>query len=149
MIIMTGATGALAAQRSADGPAFDGPVTLTAGAAVTFSDIAAMASELTGREIRRVVVDDETWVAEQVAQGAPEPMARFTLGTFQSAREGRFAGVDPLLGDLIGREPRTVRDLLAERAASRCEPGLTRVGALSSSTSLNRYSTSSPRWRER
>lgn len=64
-----------------------------------------------------MVVDDETWVAEQVAHGAPELMARFTLGTFQAAREGRFAGVDPLLGELIGREPRTVRDLLAERVA--------------------------------
>ena len=53
------------------------------------------------------------WVAGQVAHGSPEPMARFLLGTFLAAREGRFAGVDPLLGDLLGRPPRTVRDLLA------------------------------------
>jgi len=33
---------------------FDGPVTLTAEASVTFDDIAAMASEFTGREVRRV-----------------------------------------------------------------------------------------------
>ena len=37
------------------------------------------------------------------------------LGTFQAAREGRLAGVDPLLGELLGRKPRTVRDLLAGR----------------------------------
>ena len=97
---------------------FDGPVTLTASAAVTFDQIAGMASELTGRDIRRVVVDDEKWVAEQVAHGTPEFMARFMLGTFHAAREGRFAGVDPLLGDLLGRQPRTVRDLLAERSAA-------------------------------
>jgi uncharacterized protein YbjT (DUF2867 family) len=97
---------------------FDGPVTLTAAAAVTFGDIAGIASELTGREVRRVVVDDDAWVAGQVAHGTPEPMARFLLGTFQAAREGRFAGVDPLLGDLLGRQPRTVRDLLADRAAA-------------------------------
>jgi NAD(P)H dehydrogenase (quinone) len=97
---------------------FDGPVTLTAGAAVTFGDIAGMASEITGREIRRVVVDDDTWVAGRVAHGTPEPMARLLLGTFQAAREGRFAGVDPRLGDLLGRTPRTVRDLLADRAAA-------------------------------
>lgn len=96
---------------------FDGPVTLTASAAMTFDDIAGIASELTGRDIRRVVLDDDKWVAEQVTHGTPEPMARFTLGFYQAAREGRFAGVDPLLGDLLGRQPRTVRDLLAERSA--------------------------------
>jgi len=97
---------------------FDGPVTLTASAAVTFDEIAGIASELTGRDIRRVVLDDEKWVAEQVAQGTPESMARFMLGFYLTAREGGFAGVDPLLGDLLGREPRTVRDLLAERPAA-------------------------------
>jgi NAD(P)H dehydrogenase (quinone) len=40
------------------------------------------------------------------------------LGFYLTAREGGFAGVDPLLGDLLGREPRTVRDLLAERPAA-------------------------------
>ena len=100
----------LAGQRS-----FDGPVTLTADAAVTFGDIAGIASELTGRGIQRVVVDDDVWVAGQVAHGTPEFLARFLLGTFQAAREGRFADVDPLLGKLLGRQPRTVRDLLAER----------------------------------
>lgn len=98
---------------------FDGPVTLTAAAAVTFDEIAEIASGLTGRDIRRVVVDDEKWVADQVTHGAPEPVARLLLGGFQAAREGRFAQVDPLLADLLGREPRTVRDLLAERAVPR------------------------------
>jgi NAD(P)H dehydrogenase (quinone) len=97
---------------------FDGPVTLTAGAAVTFDDIAGLASELTGRDIRRVVVDDEKWVAAQVAHGSPEPMARLLLGFFLAAREGRFAVVDPHLDDLLGREAHTVRHLLAGRAST-------------------------------
>lgn len=97
---------------------FDGPVTLTARAAVTFEEIAEMASEVTGREIRRVVVDDEEWVAGLVAHGTPEPMARLLLGAFLAAREGRFAQADPLLGDLLGREPRTVRELLADRVGA-------------------------------
>ena len=97
---------------------FDGPVTLTADDAVTFSEIAEIASELTGRDIRRVVVDDDEWVAGQIAHGTPEVMARFTLGFFQAAREGRFAGTDSLLRDCLGRKPRTVRDLLTERVAA-------------------------------
>jgi hypothetical protein len=40
------------------------------------------------------------------------------LGFFQAAREGRFADTDPLLAGLLGRRPRTVRDLLAGRAAA-------------------------------
>ncbi len=97
---------------------FDGPVTLTAGAAPTFDDIAAIASDLTGRDIQRVVVDDEEWVAAQVAHGSPEPMARMLLGFFQAARQGSFAEVSPTLGELLGREPRSVRDLLAAEPAA-------------------------------
>jgi NAD(P)H dehydrogenase (quinone) len=97
---------------------YDGPVTLTASAAPTLDEIARIASELTGRDIRRVIAPDDTWVARQVANGTPELMARFTLGIFQAARQGRFADTDPLLGDLLGRKPPTVRDLLAERAAA-------------------------------
>lgn len=94
--------------------AYDGPTTLTASAAPTFEEIAVIASELTGRTIRRVVMDDDEWLTAQVAAGQPEAAARFTLGMYQAAHEGYFAGVDPLLGRLLGREPNTVRDLLAE-----------------------------------
>jgi NAD(P)H dehydrogenase (quinone) len=98
---------------------FDGPVTITASAAPTFDDIAVIASELTGRDIRRVILDDDKWLAEQTANGTPEPMARYLLGFFQAARTGAFAEVNPLLADLLAREPRTVRDALALRWRSR------------------------------
>lgn len=94
--------------------AYDGPTTLTASAAPTFEEIAVIASELTGRTVERVVMGEDKWVAAQIAQGAQEFVARFTLGMYQAAQQGRFAGVDPLLGKLLGREPRTVRDLLAQ-----------------------------------
>ncbi|HEY0717058.1 MAG TPA: NAD(P)H-binding protein [Streptosporangiaceae bacterium] len=96
---------------------FDGPVTLTASATPTFADIAGLASALTGRDIARVVMDDDEWVAGQAAHGTPEGSARFLLGFYQAAREGSFAEAGPALGELLGREPRTVRDLLAERVA--------------------------------
>ena len=93
--------------------AHDGPVTLTAGAAPTFEDIAAIASELTGRTVKVERMTEDAWLAAQVAQGTAEHMARFLLGFYQAAQRGDFAGVDPLLGELLGREPRTARDLLA------------------------------------
>jgi len=55
---------------------------------------------------------EDEWLAAQVAQGATEFMARFLLGFYQAARRGDFAGVDPLLGKLLNREPRTARDSL-------------------------------------
>ncbi|TQS41840.1 NAD(P)H-binding protein [Cryptosporangium phraense] len=92
---------------------YDGPVTLTASAAPDFNDIAIE------RPVARRVLDDEEWVAGQVANGTPEPMARFMLGFYQAARAGHFAGTDPLLGKLLGREPRTVRDLLGGEQSER------------------------------
>lgn len=93
---------------------FDGPVTLTARQAVTLADVAAMASEISGREVKRVVLDDEEWIADKVADGMPEGMARRMLTRYQAAREGRFAGVDPLLAGLLGREPRSVAEQLED-----------------------------------
>lgn len=97
--------------------AYDGPTTLTANAALTFDDIAGLASELTNRQIGFEVIGEDAWIAAQVAAGHQEFMARFTLGMYQAAHEGFFADVDPLLGQLLGREPQTVRDLLATPAA--------------------------------
>ncbi|UFS60573.1 NAD(P)H-binding protein [Subtercola endophyticus] len=97
---------------------FDGPVTLTASAAPTFEDIAVIASDLAGHEVTRVVLDPEEWIAAQVAGGQPEFVARFMLGMYQAADQGFFAGVDPLLGEMLGREPRTVRELLSQPAAA-------------------------------
>ena len=93
--------------------AFDGPITLTAEAAPTFAEIAAIASTLVGRTITSTVVDEEEWVAAQVVAGQPEYMARFVLGMYQGARDGVFAGTDPLLGTLLGRAPRSALDALA------------------------------------
>ena len=96
----------------------EGPVTLTAASAPTFEEIAAIASELAGRSVEREVVGAEAWVAAAVAAGQPEPVARFSLGIFQGAAGGFFAGTDPCLAELLGREPRSVRDLLARPARS-------------------------------
>jgi NAD(P)H dehydrogenase (quinone) len=97
--------------------AYDGPTTLTASAAPTFQEIAAIASELTGRTIECVAVDDNEWVAAQIDHGVPEVRVRLLLGFYQAAQQGCFAGVDSLLGKLLGREPRTARDFLSQTPA--------------------------------
>ncbi len=98
----------------ASGDAHDGLTTLTAGEALTFHDIAILASELTGRPIKCEVIDSDAWIADQVTAGRPEFVARFTLGMYEAAAQGYFAGTDPLLAALLQREPHTVRAALSE-----------------------------------
>jgi uncharacterized protein YbjT (DUF2867 family) len=95
---------------------YDGPLTLTAEAAPTFKEVAAIASEVAGRTIGYELVSEEAWLAAQEAAGRPEGASRFILGFYRGAREGFFAGTDPLLGTLLGRAPRTVRDELEAEA---------------------------------
>ena len=91
---------------------------LTASQAVTMADLAAIASEVTGREIRRFVLSDEAWRDEKVAQGVPAPMAEMLLGTFHAARRGDFVATDPTLERLLGRRPQTMRDVLTRTLKS-------------------------------
>lgn len=104
----------LAGERS-----FDGPIDLTTTRPVTLEDFARTASEQTGRTVERVIVDDEQWVADEIASGTPEPVARFTLSMFQATRTGHFAHVSPLLAELLDREPRSATDQLADELERR------------------------------
>lgn len=93
---------------------FDGPVDLVPSPPVSLADFAAAASQLTGRRIERTIVEDETWVAQEVALGTPEPAARFALSMFRATRSGHFAHSDPTLSRLLGRTPRSAAEMLAE-----------------------------------
>ncbi|MYZ46880.1 NAD(P)H-binding protein [Propylenella binzhouense] len=86
---------------------------LTAGEAFDFDDLAAIASEITGRQIKRIVVADARWRETLVSHGAPEAQADLLVGIFQASRRGDFATVDPTLERLLGRPPQTMRDVLA------------------------------------
>ena len=86
---------------------------LTATGSVTMADVAAIASEVSGREIQHVTITDDAWRDARVAAGIPLFYAEMLLGTFRAARRGDFAAVDPMLGELLGRPPRSLRDVLA------------------------------------
>jgi NAD(P)H dehydrogenase (quinone) len=91
---------------------------LTGSEALDFADLAALASEITGREVRRITVTDDAYVAKMIAGGMPANVARFLLGMFVASRRGEFAAVDPTLEKLVGRAPITVRALLAAKLAA-------------------------------
>jgi uncharacterized protein YbjT (DUF2867 family) len=81
---------------------------LTGSAAVDLAGLTAVAAELTGRSITRTVVTDAQY-RERLG-----PAAELLLGMFAASRAGEFAAVDPTLGELLGRPPLTVRDVLAK-----------------------------------
>ena len=85
---------------------------LTALEAFTFADLAAIASELTGREIKHVPLTDAQWASEKRTQGMPEPFITSMLGTYRAMRRGDFAATGPALAQLLGRSPHTMRDVL-------------------------------------
>lgn len=74
--------------------------------------VAALASEVAGRPIRRVVVPDAAYRDGLVAHGVPESAADMLLGLFAASRQGAFAPADPTLARLIGRPPIPLRAVL-------------------------------------
>ncbi len=92
---------------------------LTATEALDLEAVAEILSELTGRRVVRVVVDDDEWAAAAVERGMPAQAADFTLGMYRAARRGEFAVTDPTLEALLGRTPTPVRSVLADILAAR------------------------------
>ncbi|HEY3481328.1 MAG TPA: SDR family NAD(P)-dependent oxidoreductase, partial [Streptomyces sp.] len=100
----------------ADEGRFDGPTPpLTGREALNFDDIAALATELTGRAITRSTAPDAQYREELVGAGVPAETADQLLGIFAASRAGEFAAVDPTLGTLLGREPIALGAVLREQ----------------------------------
>jgi NAD(P)H dehydrogenase (quinone) len=92
---------------------------LTAPQMLDFAAVADLLSEITGRTVTRVVVDDEEWKAGAVRGGMPAAAAEFTLGIFRAARRGEFAVTDPTLERVIGHPPVSVRTALTAMIGGR------------------------------
>ena len=85
----------------------------TAGEALDLAEVAEMLSELTGRKVERVIVSDEDFLAGLARNGVPAHLHDLIIGLWRAARNGEFSRVDPTLGTILGRSPKTVRDQLA------------------------------------
>lgn len=99
----------------ADEGRFDGPTPpLTAAQAPTLDDVAAIATEVTGRTIKRITASDDRFREQLAARGVPAEAVDQVLGIFAASRAGDFATVDPTLATLIGREPTDLATVLRE-----------------------------------
>ncbi|MFV8749567.1 SDR family oxidoreductase [Nannocystaceae bacterium ST9] len=86
---------------------------LTASRAHDLGELAAIASELGGRAIRRVTIDDDAYRERLVRFGVPLAQAEMLVGLFRASRRGEFAAVDPGLERVLGRPPQSMHDVLA------------------------------------
>jgi NAD(P)H dehydrogenase (quinone) len=109
-----------AARILADPGRYDGPTPpLTGPEALDLDDLAAIASELLGRPVRRQTIADETLRARMAARGAPAHAADIVLGLYAASRNGEFATVDPTLERLLGRRPTRMREAIEAIAETR------------------------------
>ncbi|MDQ1024575.1 NAD(P)H dehydrogenase (quinone) [Streptomyces umbrinus] len=100
----------------ADEGRFDGPTPpLTAAQALTFDDIATIATDVTGRTVKRSTAPDDRFRQQLVGRGVPVEAADQLLGIFAASRAGEFAAVDPTLAALLGREPVTLSTVLRDQ----------------------------------
>jgi uncharacterized protein YbjT (DUF2867 family) len=101
-----------AARILTDNPFGDLTPPLTGPEAVDLARVAAIASDLTGRTIRHVVVPDEEYRTGLLAAGLPEATAEMLVGLFAASRLGDFEPADPALEELLGRPPVSIEEYL-------------------------------------
>jgi NAD(P)H dehydrogenase (quinone) len=91
------------------GKAYD----ITGPEALSATDVAALLSELAGRVVEPVLLDDDAWVAAMVEHaGMPEAFARLYATFGRAMRDGYAAPVSTAVQDLTGRPPRPAREVL-------------------------------------
>jgi hypothetical protein len=83
------------------------------------AELAIIASEVIGRDVRHTVVADEEWRNARIAAGMPAFYAELLLGMFKAARRGDLAANDSTLEQLLGRPPRTMKDVLTASLGQR------------------------------
>lgn len=86
--------------------------------AVSFSDIARILSDISGRPVPFKTVSDQEYIANLVSAGLPEPAAGFVLTWVHGVNAGEWEGKSGDLEKLLGRKPTTPAEFLRASYAS-------------------------------
>ncbi|AJY46237.1 NAD(P)H-binding protein [Martelella endophytica] len=91
----------------------DGPTPpLTGSQALDLADLAALAGEILGRPVGRVLASEEETEAKLRSVGLPPGAIAVAMGYYRAARAGEFAAVDGTLAEILGRPPVTMDTFL-------------------------------------
>lgn len=108
------AAGALLAAKAGDRIAID----VTGPEAVTSIQLAKLLSDLVGREIRHVSVTPEVMLEQFLASGMPRGYAEAMASFDGAVARGDLSNVTDAVERLSGRAPKSVKEFLAEHAAT-------------------------------
>ncbi|WP_310394188.1 SDR family oxidoreductase [Hymenobacter sp.] len=109
--------GAVAAKLLLAPPAASAGYELTGRAALTYDEVAAQLSAVLGRPIRYRAAGIREFRAYERAKGTPTPLINVMTGIYLAARLGLAAHVSPVLAELLGREPTSLRAFLERERA--------------------------------
>jgi NAD(P)H dehydrogenase (quinone) len=85
---------------------------------VTYSDLAKLASELTGRAVNYVPVTPEERAAQLIAAGTPEFIAKLLVSSQTAIAQGKMGTPTTAVKELSGRDPMSVREFLSTHRAA-------------------------------
>ena len=92
----------------------DGPTApLTGAESLDLADLVEIASAVSGRPMERQIISEDTLVDGARRADLSQAVIAVMCGYYRAAKAGEFATVDPTLTRLLGRRPRTMRDVLA------------------------------------
>lgn len=85
---------------------------------VTYADLAKLASELTGQTVTFIPVEPAERVAQLIAAGTPEPIAKLLVSSQMAIAQGKMGTPTNDVKELTGRKPISVREFLSGRRAA-------------------------------
>ncbi|MGW3205475.1 SDR family oxidoreductase [Streptomyces sp. NPDC001135] len=91
---------------------------LTGPRAIGFGEATHLIAKATGRTVRHVDVDPDTFVQRQVAAGASPDVARLLAGILAAVGRGSGAALSDGVERALGRPPRSFEDFVTEAAAA-------------------------------
>lgn len=85
---------------------------------VTYAELAKLASEFTGRTVTFVPVEPAERIAQLIAAGTPEPIAKLLVSSQIAIAQGKMGTPTNAVKELTGREPVSVREFLSVHRAA-------------------------------
>lgn len=85
---------------------------ITGNQALSYGEIAALISEISGKKVSYVSPGQEVFKKELSAAGVPDQYIGLFAGFGEGIRQGEFDHTDPALENLLGRKPTSVREYL-------------------------------------